>query len=398
MRLCSVALCVGTALSAHAQPAPETLTATLALEEIVVSARRRDENLQDTPVSVTVLRAEDLDRRTVAKLTDVAAHTPNLRVSAGPQGGSSGHYFARGIGQLDFIASTDPGVGVYVDGVYLGRTTGATFDLLDLERVEVLRGPQGTLFGRNSIGGAVSVVSTPPPAERRGAAVLTLGERERVDGRIVFGGPVGENVRADVAALARSEDGWQTRLVDGTRFGDQRTYAVRAALDWEPGDRAFVRATLDATESRGTADPHYLAAANPARGGRSEYVVTDPATTWSGQSGRDDLDVRGASVTTSYELPRMTLKSITAYRSLDSNTGIDFDGSPFPDGDQLVLTSQAQRSEELQISGATGRMTWLAGVFYFAEDVEQAIPIVFFGTKIGQTNSIENRSAACSRM
>src|SRR5215470_18051183 len=156
MRPRLLALLASAASSAFAEEPPSAdgvARVSPALEEIVVSARRRDENLEDTPVSVTVFGADELARRSVGELEEIAAFTPDLRASAGPQGGSAGQYFARGVGQLDFIASTDPGVGVYVDGVYLGRTTGATFDLLDVDRVEVLRGPQGTLFGRNAIGG-----------------------------------------------------------------------------------------------------------------------------------------------------------------------------------------------------------------------------------------------------
>jgi iron complex outermembrane receptor protein len=365
------------------------------LDEITVSARRRDENLQDTPVAVTVFNAEDLARRSATKLGDVAAFTPNMRRSAGPQGGSAGHYFARGVGQLDFIASMDPGVGVYVDGVYLGRTTGATFDLLDVERVEVLRGPQGTLFGRNAIGGALNVVSAPAPQERRATASLTLAERARREGRFGIGGPLANGkLLADMALLAKSEHSWQTRLLAGGRFGDERTYAARGALDWQPTNALAVRATLDATRSRGTADPHYLVAANDARGGRPDYVVTDPATTWSGQASRDDLDVRGAAVTVTYDLPRMTLKSIVGYRRLDSDTGIDFDGSPFPDLDQRVLTAQSQASAEAQLGGdvAGGRVSWIAGAFFFREDVAQGIPSVFYGETLSQNNVLDNDS------
>jgi iron complex outermembrane recepter protein len=403
MRSRALVLCVCLTRLAHAQSQSPDAAAAVgstapALDEVVVSARRRDENLQDTPVSVTALGRDELEARSISSLTQVAAFTPNLRVSAGPQGGSSGHYFARGVGQLDFIASTDPGVGIYLDGVYLGRTTGAAFDLLDVERVEVLRGPQGTLFGRNTIGGAVSVVSATPPDEPRAETALTLGERNRREGRVSFGGPLGDGgtVRGDVALLARGEDGWQRRIFDGARFGDERTYAARAALDWQPSDAFDVRATLDATQTRGTADPHFLEAANPARGGRPEFVVSDPATTWSGLWARDDLDVRGASLTATYALPRATLKSITAYRSLDSDTGADFDGSPFPDLDQRVLTRQTQRSEELQLLGtaAGGRLTWLTGVFYLREDVEQSIPLVLYGQALEQHNALENRSAA----
>jgi iron complex outermembrane recepter protein len=368
-----------------------------ALEEIVVTARRRAESLQATPISVTAFTAADIERRSVEKLQDIAAYTPNLRSSSGPQGGSSGHYFIRGVGQLDFIASTDPGVGTYLDGVYLGRTTGAALDLLDVERVEVLRGPQGTLFGRNSIGGAINVVSATPARQPETTVVLTGGDRNKYEGRLKVSGPLVEGVLgANIAVLARSQEGWQRRLVNGRRFGDEHTYAARTAVSWDPSKRLAVLTSLDATRSRGTADPHLLIAADPQHGGRPEYVVTDPRVTWAGQNSHDDLDARGASVSVIYSHANLTLKSISAYRTLRSDTGIDFDGSPFPDLDQLVLTRQSQRSQELQLTGTAleDRLSWLVGLYYFGERVEQDIPLLLAGTLIAQNNELRNNSYA----
>lgn len=368
-----------------------------ALQEITVTARKREENLQDTPISVSVLTASDLTQRSVAQLPDIVAYTPNLRSSGGPQGGSSGHYYIRGIGQLDFIASTDPGVGTYLDGVYFGRTTGSALDLLDVERVEVLRGPQGTLFGRNTMGGAISIVSAEPPAESAGRVTLNVGDRNLYEARVKAGGPLIEDkLLADVAVLAKSRDGWQRRLTDGGTFGDEETYAARGSLAWSAVDRLKVLVALDATRGRGTADPHYLAFADAARGGRPEYVVTDPRTTWSGQRADNNLDVRGSSVTATYSLGSVMLKSITAYRTLDSDTGIDFDGSPFDDLDQRVLTRQSQRSQELQVGGSalSERLSWLTGLYYFGERVSQDIPLVFYGSHIAQNNDLSNNSYA----
>lgn len=366
-------------------------------EEIVVTARKRAENLQDTPVSLSVFTAQDLERRAASNLTDIAAVTANMRSSGGPQGGSSGHYFIRGIGQLDFIASTDPGVGTYLDGVYLGRTTGAALDLLDVQRVEILRGPQGTLFGRNSIGGAINVISAAPPHEWHRTAAVTLGSRHGYEGRLTLGGPlIEDSLAGQFAALAKRQDGWQHRLIDGGRFGDEETYATRATLLWQGSSRISVLTQLDATHSRGTADPQYLAAANAARAGLSQFVVTDPTTTWAGQKIPDDLDVRGAAITVTYALTNLTLESVTALRGMKSSTGGDFDGTPLPDLDQLVLTRQWQRSEELQLSGTAlnGRLSWLAGLFYFDEHVIQNIPLVFYGTPIAQNNDLDNTSYA----
>jgi iron complex outermembrane receptor protein len=390
-------------MAVQAQPASDSLAegveseSSATLQEITVTARKREENLQNTPISVSVLTASDLTQRSVSQLPDIVTFAPNLRSSGGPQGGSSGHYYIRGIGQLDFIASTDPGVGTYLDGVYFGRTTGAAFDLLDVDRIEVLRGPQGTLFGRNTMGGAISVVSAQPSADTHASVTLDGGSRNLYEARVSAGGALIEDrLLADVAVLGKSQEGWQRRLIDGGTFGDERTYAARAALKWNVSEQLKVLVSLDATRGRGTGDPHYLAFADAARGGHPEYVVTDPRATWSGQFAPDDLDVRGSSITATYSRGSLTLKSITAWRTLDADAGVDFDGSPFADLDQIVLTRQSQRSQELQLSGrALGdRLSWLTGLYYFGERVSQDIPLTFYGSRIAQNNDLSNNSYA----
>src|SRR5690606_26066386 len=136
------------------------------LEEIVVTARRRDESIQTVPVAVAAFSTENLEMRSITDIADLSGVAPNLYVSSGPSGGSAtASFFIRGIGQIDFVPTTDPGVAVYLDGVYIARQTGNVLGLLEPERVEVLRGPQGTLFGRNTIGGAISITSKRPTGE-----------------------------------------------------------------------------------------------------------------------------------------------------------------------------------------------------------------------------------------
>ncbi len=388
-----VAPCTCWAEAAGSDTSPPAVEA---LEEVVVTARRRAEDLQQTPLSISVLTGSDLEQRSIGTLQRISEQVANLRASVGPQGGSSSHYFIRGVGQLDFIASTDPGVGTYLDGVYLGRTTGAALELLNVERVEVLRGPQGTLFGRNAIGGAINVV-TAEPGSRRPEFAVVAGSRNHREARAQFAGAlVPGSLTGDLAILDRTQDGWQRRLVDGGRFGDDRTTAGRVSLLWHAGPRLAVRISLDATRTRGTADPHVLVAANPARGGRPGYVLSDPSLTWAGQRSPDDLDASGLAMTATYDLGAASLRSISSYRSLDSDTGADFDGSPFPDLDQRVVTHQSQWSQELQLSGRAwqGRLQWLVGLYGYRERVSQAIPVVLYGSLLSQNNLLENRSGA----
>ena len=136
------------------------------LEEVVVTARKRAENLQSTPISITALSGEELARAGINQLTAIERQTPNLNFTVGTGGGSSTvNAFLRGVGESDFILTTDPSVGLYLDGIYLARAFGANMELADVERIEVLRGPQGTLFGKNSIGGAISVITRKPTGD-----------------------------------------------------------------------------------------------------------------------------------------------------------------------------------------------------------------------------------------
>ncbi|CAN0603395.1 unnamed protein product, partial [Ectocarpus sp. 12 AP-2014] len=166
---------------ALAQSEEGTQASRATLEEVVVTARRTEESLQDAPVAVTALTSDDIETRAALSITEVTASVPN--VSFESSGATSGLgaapiVFIRGLGQSDFVINSDPAAGMYVDGVYLGRSLGSLVDLLDLERAEVLRGPQGTLFGRNTIGGAINLVSKVPSTDGNfGQATVAAGER-----------------------------------------------------------------------------------------------------------------------------------------------------------------------------------------------------------------------------
>jgi len=170
--------------AAFADSPPEDSTATGALEEIVVTAQKRAENLERTPIAITAFTAATIARTGVSNLADLAEKAPNVTFKfTAPISGASNAatVFIRGIGQSDFALTTDPGVGTYVDGVYLSRSVGGVLDVLDLERVEILRGPQGTLFGRNTIGGAISLLTKRPSfGETSGSVQLTGGSRNQL--------------------------------------------------------------------------------------------------------------------------------------------------------------------------------------------------------------------------
>ncbi|MGD1953755.1 MAG: TonB-dependent receptor plug domain-containing protein [Sphingomonadales bacterium] len=180
------------------------------IETIVITARKKEENLQKTPIAVTAFTQETLERRQLFTVNEIAQYVPNLQYSNGAAATSSASSFSiRGIGQVDFITTTDPGVGTYLDGVYLARTTGAALELADIERIEVLRGPQGTLFGRNTIGGAVSLVTRKPSGEFGLRGNVTGGNNARAQGRFILDVPIADDVLSGkFTFLGKTSDGW----------------------------------------------------------------------------------------------------------------------------------------------------------------------------------------------
>src|SRR5687768_1972094 len=216
--LALAAMAAATPLSpAHAQDRPEPAAATPSpappLDEIVVTARRRPESLQSVPVSVIALSAKQLESRSVTNLRSLHRLVPNLTFAPSQNvSEASGNAFIRGIGQEDFGVGAEPGVGFYLDGVYLGRTFGTLMNITDVDRVEVLRGPQGTLFGKNSIGGAISVASVLPHSESEHRASVILGNYDRMELRAVANQPLSGRLFARLSAARIRRDGHLRRL------------------------------------------------------------------------------------------------------------------------------------------------------------------------------------------
>lgn len=243
--------------------------ATTGIQEIIVTAQKRAENVQDVPIAISAFAGDALKERAVGDISSLANISPNVSLDAGsPFSGSASVLTAyiRGIGQSDFAANFDPGVGVYLDGVYLARTVGANLDLPDVQRVEVLKGPQGTLFGRNTIGGAISVVTRDPGNEFSFRGDVTTGRFNRLDINASVDVPVSDDLALAVTASTRSRDGYQKRIpypgaenfnndVDSafranayetsSTGGGQGQWSLRGKALWQPTDRLTVRLTGD---------------------------------------------------------------------------------------------------------------------------------------------------------
>lgn len=221
--------------------------------DIVVTARKREERAQDIPIAISAFSGESIEARGIEKIDGVATFTPNMTFQNNPSfggAGSSAAIYIRGIGQKEFLPTTEPGVGVYVDGVYVARSVGALLDLVDFERVEILRGPQGTLFGRNTIGGALSITTHRPDDERAMTGSLTVGSADRVDAKVSVNLPISDTLFTKISAASFRRDGYVTRLSDGRDLGNVNTLTGRIDLRWVPTDNLEVNLAAEGTRDR----------------------------------------------------------------------------------------------------------------------------------------------------
>lgn len=345
--------------------------------EIVVTARRREEKLQDVPIAVTAIGGEALDQRGFDGVTDVAQVAPNLQFTPG-QGGNSGGVsaFIRGVGENDFIITSDPAVALYIDGVYVARSFGATTELLGIDRIEVLRGPQGSLFGKNTIGGAINVVSRIPDGDRlegdiRYGSFNDLRLRANVETGLT------DTLSIGVAALGEWGEGWQ-KVPSGKNLGNRNVQAGRVSFHYDasPVDAVL---TVDGLRRRQNSTPHAMLAFTPTffSGLQSAFLgacctVSDSIrrTDTTADLNRDDTDAANATLTLSVDVGAGTLKSISAYRWVHAVFGRDGDASAAVNyaGD-IHDESAHQLSQELQYSTDLfgDRGTLLLGAYAFRE-------------------------------
>ncbi len=367
-------------------------------EAIVVTARKREENVQEVPISITFLDAGELESRNVSDTLDLDQYAPNVEFRRSNTGDNSNEaaIFIRGLGQNDPVMYLEPGVGLYVDGVYL-RSQGAVLDLLDLDRVEVLRGPQGTLFGRNTLGGAINVVTRRAPDVFAGRVTAGLGSYDHRDLRAAAGGPLAESLHASLSLLGTERAGYSRSLITGQRFDDADRDAGRLSLDYAPAPSLSLRFTADATRDRSAGGTNFIVAIfpdsplvefyNDAMGaaGRplfdERWLSDDPRTNSSDMLSFFSGDGWGTTLHLAWTGRDVQIESITAYRSFDYDGNNDFDGSPIAVGDRDFFSqAQDQTSQEVHVSGSTQRMIWQIGALYARElPRDQSLVTVFGG-------------------
>ena len=374
----SVALSMAPAAMAQAEQAPAVENAGNA-GEIIVTARRRAETLQDVPVAVSAFSAEDMDMRGAADLTTLQYSAPNMTMQVARGSNSTLIAFIRGVGQQDPLWGFEPGVGLYVDDVYVARPQGAVLDIFDIERIEVLRGPQGTLYGRNTIGGAVKYVTKrlgKEPNFKARAAYGTYDQKELV---LSGDAPLNDIISVGGAFAVYKRDGYGKNLFTGAEHYNKDVIAGRLSMEITPSDNVFIRIAADRTED--DSNPRHghreLAGALPG----SEYI-DDVYDTRAGIGDENSVMTQGVSLLAEWNVnDAVTLKSITAYREGKSDTDIDFDNTPSPILDIPAFYKDDQFTQELQLLYTGDRVQAVAGLYYMDGTASGA-----FDTVIGLAN------------
>src|SRR5690606_24382201 len=403
------------AAAVGAQPAfAQQETGASALEEIVVTARFREENLQETPIAITAVTAQDIEARSFTTAAQVGYTVPNTYFQKAQAAfGNSMVAYIRGVGQNDFNFAFEPGVSMYIDDVYHATVMGSMFDLLDLSRVEVLRGPQGTLFGRNSIGGAMRLITREPRGDGSGTISATIGDYDRTEVRASYDFALTENLFARIAAASKKRDG-HVDLIDfacerpneaGTlpsitrnrgsgckigTLGGEDTIGARVALRYVPSDTVTLSFTYDYSDDDSESQGDVITAIGDAPAFeawndlmfatygvryderfltgsiyRNYATFRDPVTglindpvstvTTEGVSGTLDWDISDT----------IAAKLVLADRKYDSRFATDHDGSPLPGQEVNGYVEFDQQTVELQLSGLAlnERLDWTVGLF-----------------------------------
>jgi iron complex outermembrane receptor protein len=429
----------------HAADAAEAM-----LEEVTVTAQRRAERLQDTPISISAFTSAAIDRLGVTNVGELAQFAPNVRFDfTAPISGASNAagVFIRGIGQSDFALTTEAGVGTYVDGVYMSRSLGGVLDVLDVERMEVLRGPQGTLFGRNTIGGAINIVSAKPAAEFGGTVEASIGSFNRRHLRASVNLPVSDSLRLRLTASSKERDGYVKALLSANSFGtpgvprgadlpgsgsavdfgNENRQAMRLLGRWDAGDRFTADFSLDAARVRENNAPAVLRGVTDtlANGpvafvyntfeapmttlpgfpnalySNANFLRSDLNSTWATGPNGTRIDSKGAALTLAWRVATdLELKSITAFRRTTGFFNRDADGSPIA----LTHTSNydyehEQWSQELQFNGAAlgDRLKFALGAYWFREEGSDPLVVTLpasFGTISQDVADVDNDSVA----
>ncbi len=371
------------------------------LDEVIVTARRVEENLQDTPISITALSAKSLEERQIFRTDALDQVVPNLQfASNAPLAGnnSSSAIFIRGIGQTDPTSTVDPGVGLYIDDVYMGTAIGGTMDFRDIANVQVLRGPQGTLFGRNTIGGAILLTTKAPGDDLGGTVRVGAGSDALGEFFGALDAPFSDTLKSRFSFGMRKQDGYVTRNFDHKDLGDTNTWTGTGKLQWKPNDNFTATFNLDYTHSDENGTPLVFGTINQAQTfprvasfdahcpGMASNAVPVPNTPafdarcanqqqYAGPFHNNGtfplvskLDNYGTSLKLDFKLSdSFALKSISSWRGISWEGSRDADNTPLDILETTYDVDGWQWSQELQATYQSERITGVVGAYYFEQ-------------------------------
>ncbi|AQR62487.1 TonB-dependent receptor [Brevundimonas sp. LM2] len=363
-----------TAASAWAQTTPNPNEQVARLDEVIVTAQRRAQNLQDVPVTVTAFDAQELEEARIKEIDDVATRTPGLQFDAFPA--SQPRIAIRGIGSTDRGAAGDPSAAVFLDEIYLGRPAMIAFDAFDVERIEVLKGPQGTLYGRNVVGGAINIVTQKPDLDAFGASTeATIGNYGRLEGAAVVNAPFADGRAAFRASGSwRTHDGYTENSFTGGEVDDQDTRSGRLQLAVEPSDSVRLSLAVDATRDRAAGPANRVLDLDESDPMSMFWEPNPDRVQFAGSTdGFQDRDTWGARVEAQVDLPFATLTYLGGYRDLDYSTAYDFDGGNETTNFIQISGGNDEQSEtsshEIRLSSLPDSpVQWVAGVFNYSAD------------------------------
>ncbi|MEE9280104.1 MAG: TonB-dependent receptor, partial [Myxococcota bacterium] len=385
-----VAALFALALPVRAQQAPqdeeEGSFRSPGIEEIVVTATKREQSIQDVPIAISAFSGDDLQRRGIQQLEDLQQVAPSLIVYSSNSETNGGTLRIRGMGTTGNNPGLEAAVGTFIDGVYRSRSGQAFSELLDVERIEILRGPQGTLFGKNTSAGAVHIITAKPEFDFNGHASFSIGDFNYDKGTLGLTGPlIGEKLAFRVAGMFAQREGYYKDLTSSDKFADRDRWSVKGQLLWTPTDTIDVRAIYDYSDRDESCCPAVFKDLGPTSGAVAAVGgflgPGDPKSLDVGTNGDpfEDVQDQGFSLEINWDLgPDITLTSMTAWRDFRVNRGQDVD---FTSADILALRDENEKwqnfSSELRLVGTTGPLDWLVGFYTYQERFDARLATVF---------------------
>jgi iron complex outermembrane recepter protein len=361
MGICGAAMAMSPALAAEA-----------ALEEVIVTAQKKEQDLQQTPISLEAFSADTLEQRGITNVADLANQVPDLHIMPFGSASTTLNIFIRGVGAVDSQVTEDPPVGIYLNGVYIARPVGLSTDQADLERIEVLRGPQGTLYGRNTTGGAINIITARPDSQLGGSELVSLGNYGAVRSQSMVNLPVSDTLYVRASLDWSTRDGWLRNTGVGADFSAYDQLSGRVDLRWKPLEAVTVDYSYDQAKDVYSSDYYHLTEPTAA----FDFLPAQPhrlgATTLAAPFQDSNDLVSGHTLTIAVQTPAGEVKSITAYRDLHSYAYQDFSGNETVTiyRNDPIIVRQHQISQEFQLVGSTpGKLfDYIGGLYYFDEN------------------------------